>query len=320
LSGTTNARRVLVVEDVPDIARLIEIMLTDAGYAVDVACDGAEAVDRTIELRPDVVILDAGLPQLSGVEVTERLRANVVTANVVIIFLTGRAEERLDAYRAGADDFLTKPVEPDELLVRVSAALRRAEGRRAVSPLTGLPGNLEVLRELERAIAQPRQEFALIWADLDNFKAFNDAYGFLRGDRAIVKTARLLVGEVEALDTSPRFVGHIGGDDFALVVAEAAAVELAELVVAAFAAEAPSLYDPADRRGVSPEVVPLSPRGRSMPLLSISLGVASTRDRRFSDPQEVVEEANQAKRQAKDLPGSAWSMGGNARAVERSGL
>jgi len=303
-----NPPRVLVVEDEPDIALLIETLLAEAGYHVDHAGDGAQALTRAAALRPDIVILDAGLPHMSGLEVTHQLRAGMVTANVVIIFLTGRPDERLDAYSAGADDFLTKPFEADELLVRVSAALRRAEGRRAVSPLTGLPGNLEVLRQLERVIAEPEQHFALIWADLDNFKAFNDCYGFLRGDRAIVKTARLLARQVEALASAPRFVGHIGGDDFALVVGETVAETLADAVVAAFDAEAPTLYDPDDRRTGYPELVPAPAAAtrERVPLLTISLGVATTGERQFRRPEEVVEVANEAKRRAKNEAGSTW--------------
>lgn len=147
-----------------------------------------------------------------------------------------------------------------------------------------------------------------MWADLDNFKFFNDRYGFLRGDQAIAATARLLVSHVEALASRPRFVGHIGGDDFALIVAEAEAEALATTIVAAFDAQAPSLYDLEDRQRGCIEVVPRRGEPIRVPILTISLGIATTAHRSFVLPQEAVASANDAKRWAKAHDRSAWRI------------
>jgi diguanylate cyclase (GGDEF)-like protein len=300
------ATRVLVVEDDPDVARLVAMILAEDGHEVDVAGDATDALMRATKVRPELVVLDVGLPGMSGLDVAKALRADVATATVVVVFLTARPDERLVAFTSGADDFLTKPFDPEELRVRARAALRRAEGRQSVSPLTGLPGNIEVLRQLEQAVAEPDEHFALIWADLDNFKAFNDRYGFLRGDHAIGETARLLLSQVESVSGQPRFLGHIGGDDFALVVSDDVAENLAASIVAAFDALAPSLYDLEDRRRGFIEVSPRRGEPQRIPLLTISLGIATTARRRFSLPQEVVAVANEAKQWAKNQDGSAW--------------
>lgn len=300
--------RILVVDDETDIADLVTSTLRDAGFDVSIAHDGPTALERVAADAPDLVVLDVMLPGLSGIEVARRLRDELVGVTPRILFLTAWPDQRISAFAGGADDFLTKPFLPEELVVRVAAVLRRAEELRCISPLTGLPGNAEVYRRLEAAVAEADQHFALIWADLDNFKAYNDVYGFLRGDRAISATARLLADEVAGLASRPRFVGHIGGDDFVLLVPDHAAETAADRIVEAFDVLAPTLFDPVDReRGY---IVARSRSGglHDVPLLTISLGVATTAHRRFERLHEAIEVANQTRAWAKAQPGSAYRV------------
>ena len=150
------------------------------------------------------------------------------------------------------------------------------------------------------------RSFALVHADLDNFKAYNDRYGFLRGDEAIRATATLLVDAVEEVEGSPTFVGHVGGDDFALLLPQAAAERVATEIVAAFDIFAPSLHDPVDVDRVSIEVCDRSGQLRRFPLLAISLGIATTAHRGFASPTEVAAIASETKQRAKAEPRSAW--------------
>src|SRR5919109_4746124 len=178
--------RVLVVDDDPDIARFIQVNLRTQGFEVHLASDGVEALERAREVVPDLVLVDVMMPRMDGFQVVDRLRSEPRTANVSIIMLTAKAltADKVLGITTGADDYIIKPFDPVELVARVKGTLRRAREMRAMSPLTGLPGNARIQQELQQRI-DPGQAFALLYADLDHFKAYNDHYGFLRGDDAL---------------------------------------------------------------------------------------------------------------------------------------
>ena len=187
------AETILVVDDDPDIARFVEVNLRSAGYDVAVAGDGEEALEKAGELRPDLVLLDVMMPRIDGFEVAQRLRKNPQTANTSIIMLTAKAlsADKVTGLQSGADDYIIKPFDPIELLARVKGTLRRAKEMRNLSPLTGLPGNIRIQEEIERQVREARP-FAVLYCDLDNFKTYNDQKGFVRGDRLIQATARII--------------------------------------------------------------------------------------------------------------------------------
>src|SRR3989442_7809716 len=200
------AESVLVVDDDPDVARFVEVNLRSAGYEVSVASNGEEALERALELRPGLVLLDVMMPKLDGFEVAQRLRRDSRTSSSSIIMLTAKAlsSDKVVGLSSGADDYIIKPFDPVELLARVRGTLRRAREMRALSPLTGLPGNIRIQDEIRRRVAD-EQPFALLYADLHHFKAYNDHYGFVRGDRAIQLLARL------STEVVPDVVGPAGG-------------------------------------------------------------------------------------------------------------
>ncbi len=141
------------------------------------------------------------MPRLDGFEVAQRLRKNPQTANTSIIMLTAKAlsSDKVTGLQSGADDYIIKPFDPIELLARVKGTLRRAKEMRNLSPLTGLPGNIRIQEEIERQVREHRP-FAVLYVDLDNFKTYNDKYGFVRGDRLIQGTARMIQDAVMASD------------------------------------------------------------------------------------------------------------------------
>ena len=302
--------RILVVDDEADIAQLLHLNLTAEGFEVEVVTDARAAVPGAMSFRPDLVLLDVNMPDLDGLAVTRALRADALTASASIILLTAKAsmDDRVVGLAAGADDYITKPFDLDELLSRVRAALRRAQQLRGVSPLTGLPGNFEILRQLKLLLDQPGPSFALIHADLDNFKGYNDHYGFVRGDQAIQATGELLLDELGRVPTRPRFLGHVGGDDFALIVPAGLAEDVAEGIVGRFDMLVPLLYEPEDWDRGAVSVVGRDGVTRSLPFLTISLGIASTGIREFESPVEMAAVASEMKQYAKQHVGSTWRL------------
>ena len=299
---------ILVVDDDPDIARFVEVNLRSAGYEVSVAGDGEEALERAMEIRPDLVLLDVMMPRLDGFEVAQRLRKNPQTANTSIIMLTAKAlsSDKVTGLQSGADDYIIKPFDPIELLARVKGTLRRAKEMRNLSPLTGLPGNIRIQEEIERQVREHRP-FAVLYVDLDNFKTYNDKYGFVRGDRLIQGTARMIQDAVMANDHDG-FIGHVGGDDFVAVVEPDVAEDVAKAVCDRFDTDRALYYEDddldrgfvrmEDRKGVEQDI----------PLVGVSVGIATTSKRAFAHYGEAVAVATEMKQFAKRDGGSSYAV------------
>jgi len=303
------SQRILVVDDDRDIARFVEVNLLTEGFEVEVASDGIEALDKAQAGAPDLALVDVMMPGMDGFELVERLRSDPRTANISIIMLTAKSltADKVLGLTTGADDYIIKPFDPVELVARVKGTLRRAEEMRASSPLTGLPGNKRVQDEIAKLVDEG-QPFALIYADLDNFKAFNDRYGFLRGDAAIKLAASILQDEAVGAVGAPAFVGHMGGDDFLLACPPDAVEGLCKAIIERFDREIRELYDQEDADRGYVELQNRQGDMQRFPLLSISLGVATTERRRFAHPGESVTVATEMKNYAKRTEGSAWAI------------
>ena len=299
----------LVVDDDPDVARFVEVNLRSAGYDVAVASNGEEAIEKAVELRPDLILLDVMMPKLDGFEVAQRIRRDTRTSSCSIIMLTAKAlsSDKVVGLSSGADDYIIKPFDPVELLARVKGTLRRAREMRALSPLTGLPGNIRVQEEIRRRVGED-QPFALLYADLDHFKAYNDHYGFVRGDRAIQALARVITETVHELIGPSGFVGHVGGDDFVMIVPPEEAEAVAAHLVGRFDTEAPNLYDSLDAERGTIEVKDRQGNLRRFPLLTLSVGIATTTNRRFTHYGEAVAVATEMKQFAKRETGSSYAV------------
>ncbi|HEY7754899.1 MAG TPA: response regulator [Actinomycetota bacterium] len=300
---------ILVVDDDPDIARFVEVNLRSAGYDVSVASDGEEALERAGTLRPDLVLLDVMMPRIDGFEVAQRLRRNPQTSNTSIIMLTAKAlsTDKVLGLTAGADDYIIKPFDPIELLARVKGTLRRAKEMRNLSPLTGLPGNIRIQEEIERMVREDHP-FAVLYSDLDNFKAYNDQKGFVRGDRLIQATARIIQDAVVEFAGSDGFVGHVGGDDFVAVVPPDIAEEVAKRIVERFDGEIRDFYEKEDLERGYVEVEDRKGVLQKLPLVGVSVGIATTQVRAFAHYGEAVAVATEMKQFAKREPRSSYAV------------
>lgn len=302
--------RVLVVDDEENIANFLKDFLEENGFNVLVAFTGQEGLKIAAEQLPDVILLDVHLPDTDGYSVCRAMRQKTHLRNKPIIMLTALSDQRseLTGLRAGADDYLTKPIDTTRLLARLDTAIHRNIRELDASPLTHLPGNTSIFQEIERLL-QKKEAFSVIYADLNNFKSFNDKYGFLRGDQAIKLTAQCLVGAVESHSSGdPSFVGHVGGDDFVAIVATTAVEQICRDVIARFDTSMPALYDEADRKrgyieGKSRQGEPLR-----FPLMGIAMVVVNSSDRPFVHPGEISSLASELKTWAKSYNKSVFVM------------
>ena len=303
--------RVLVVDDDPDIRTFLRISLELHGYDATEAENGEHGVREALTDPPDLILMDVMMPEVDGVEALRRLRADARTSHLPVILVTARStpDDKVAGLMAGADDYVTKPFDTNELHARISAMLKRSTEMRSLSPLTGLPGNPRIHGELVRRI-ESGGDFALLYADLNNFKAFNDHYGFLRGDAAIRRCASLIV-ETATAHGEGNFVGHVGGDDFVIFCGLDVAETIAKQIAHGIDELTPSLYDKADREAGRIVTVDRPGVEREFGLLSISVGVTSTALGPIAHPGQLVELATEMKRFAKGIVDggrSTWAI------------
>jgi diguanylate cyclase (GGDEF)-like protein len=298
---------ILVVDDDEDIASFVEFNLKVQGFEVMSARDGQEALEVIEHQRPDLAVIDWMMPRMDGVELTRRLRADPLTSALPVIMLTakGMTVDKVVGLTAGVDDYMVKPFDTAELIARVSSTLRRNKEFREVSPLTGLPGNARVRREIVDRM-RTGADYAVGYIDIDRFKSVNDVYGFDRGDEFITELARSLHRAVSTSGLPPVFLGHIGGDDFVFICTPDQVLPLAERCVVDFQHAADQLYDAEDARRGYIEVPDRRGNKHRAALVTLSIGVAQAtpEGRRFADPREVVAVASEMKKVAKSQPGS----------------
>jgi diguanylate cyclase (GGDEF)-like protein len=249
------------------------------------------------------------MPKMDGLTALRRIRAHASTGNTSIILLTARGlpEDRVKGLELGADDYITKPFDITELVARVKAVLRRTQAARDLSPLTGLPGNFRIGQEIEQRVASGAP-FALVHCDLDNFKAFNDHYGFMRGDEVIRFCARSLREAAVAVGEDAAFIGHIGGDDFVALIEADNAEEYCKKVIDHFDDGILDQYDTADALRGYIEVIDRRGERYAFPVVSISLGVVTNRGRPVANQWEASAIAVEMKEFAKKRSGSSYEI------------
>lgn len=284
--------RILVVEDDFDIANMLRIYFSGQGYEVEVAARGNEALEKTGRHLPDLIILDIMLPDMDGYQVCRRLRTTTRTSHIPIIFLTQRDErsDKITGLELGADDYITKPFDIEELKLRVRTAIRAHQRLNMTDPVTGFPsGRLieEQLRELMR-----RDRWTFVLAGIDHLDLFNDAYGFVAADEALRFVAMLLNETVDKFGTSNDFIGHASADSFAIISYGERAQEMMDHLRTRFEGDIRTHYNFVDsERGAI-----ALPDGSLGPLMSLSFGVVSPQQQHFADIREITETAAELRR------------------------
>ncbi len=297
--------RILVVDDEASIRKIISFQLDKAGYDTILAVNGREGVDLARKHLPDLILLDLMMPELNGHEVVELLRKEFQTSQIPIIILTAKfgKADRMAGLSAGVNDYLTKPFELNELLARIRNVLEWSKKQRSANPLTGLPGNICIEEELEKAIHSGRS-FAVAYVDLDNFKAYNDHYGYNQGDAAIREIARILIDSAAACGDGGEFIGHIGGDDFLYIASPEASERIGNQVIEQFDRSLKNLIRPDDLRRGHIEVIGRTGDLMRFPLLSVTIAIVGSDSCRIDHVAQVGDMASEVKRQGKSIEGS----------------
>ena len=289
--------RLLITEDDVDISNMLKIYFSGLGFIVDTALRGMEALEKTKHAIPHLIILDIMLPDIDGYEVCRRLRTNMRTSHIPVIFLTQRDErsDRLQGLELGADDYITKPFDIEELKLRVQGAIRRSERESLTDPRSGLPAGRLIEEQLRRTIRE--SGWAFLDIRINNFEPFNDVYGFVTGDD-VLRFAGMMISEtLEELGTPNDFIGHAGGDNFIIVTTESAAPILRQKLKTRFAEEVMSQYNFMDRQQGFIQAPAKNGQTENFPFMTLSIGLVSPSQQFFTDIREITELAAEARRQ-----------------------
>jgi PleD family two-component response regulator len=284
-----NKGRILVVEDDFDISNLLRIYFDSQGYEVIVAAKGKEALEMCRRSQPNVIVLDIQLPDIDGYEVCRRLRDNLRTSHIPILFLTQRDErsDKIAGLELGADDYITKPFDIEELKLRTQNAIARAQWENLTNPTTGLPSGKLIEEQLRKLMRRP--EWAILYVGINHFGGFNEAYGFVAGDDVFRFTSMVLNDGVEEEGTPDDFIGHVGADDFLIITDREHADRIKEYVTQRFKNEVGTFYSFRDReRGYVP-IEDDQGNERQIPLMSLAVGVVTSDTARFADIREITE-------------------------------
>lgn len=299
--------RILVVEDDFDIANMLRIYFTGQGYNVEVAPRGSDALTLCRRQLPDLIVLDIMLPDMDGYAVCRELRTTTRTKHIPIIFLTQKDErsDRIAGLELGADDYITKPFDIEELKLRVRQAINTYKRTNMTDPITGLPRGKLIEEELLQ-LMRTGEDWTLGLVGIDHMRPFVDTYGFVAGDEVRRFTAMLMNRVIDDKGTMNDFVGNASDDSFVVITLAKDVHALVETLRQRFKEEIRTHYNfmDAEQGGVR-----LSD-GTLAPLMSLSVGTVSSDSQSFSDIREITELAAELRildqqEQAKKLESSS---------------
>ena len=309
-SGRREAPRVLIVDDDASIRQICREVLEIGGYQVRDAGSANAALTEARRFRPDMILLDVLMPGIDGYRCAEMIRSDSAVGMAPIMFLSARSDtaDKVRAFRSGAEDYMVKPFDADELLARVAKALHRQARELGASPTTQLPGADAIQAEIERRLTTGDTSAVACYLDLDNLKAFNDYYGYAKANAVIRQTGDVIRHIVSRFGGPNDFIGHIAGDDFVFVTAADHVDDVCRGICERFDHLIRLYYDPADRTHGFIETKDRFGVQRRFPIMSVSIAAISlARAKSYASLAELAAVGKQA---AKAIPGSTYVRDG----------
>lgn len=264
--------------------------------------------DLEIALKniPSLIIIHEDTLETDIIEVCNQIRENDDNRITPIIVISSNSdhEHRVDILKSSVEHFIRKPIDEEYLYYTIINIIKLLDINRTVSPLTGLPGNVQIQAEMKKRLMN-KEKFIMLYLDLDNFKAYNDIYGFVQGDEIIKFTARTILKNVHEIDLEKGFVGHIGGDDFIAIISNDEYEKLCQNIILDFDY---NVLDFFTQEHIEKGYIEVENRKGVMeqyPLTSISIGVVEVNDN-FKNILEIGEVGAQVKHLSKTISGSTY--------------
>ncbi|MFC1666267.1 response regulator [Candidatus Omnitrophota bacterium] len=299
------SKKVLLAEHEKSIAEILKYLLNAWDYQVVITTDGKSVLETVRHEQPDIIIIDSNLPKIDGLKVSKALKEDFLTAHIPIIILIDKKQirKKMLEIEQGVDDYIANPPDPIDLEVRLEMALRRTAHQLHANALTRLPGNRQIEKIIQAKIEE-EELFSVAYYDIDNFKSFNDKYGYMKGDSVIRHTAYIISRIIKRFGNDRDFVGHIGGDDFVVVTTPGCDKLIASESVSNFNRIVPFHYNREDRDRGHVTVKDRKGHASNAPLMSISIAIANNKDHKLKSIVELMEIIAEIKCYLKRLPGS----------------
>ena len=266
-------------------------------------------IEVALKNIPAMIIINEDAIDVDVIDLCKRIRNdedNTITP-VIVVSSNDNPEHRIRILQESIEYYIKKPVNENYLYYTVKNIGRLLTINRRISPLTGLPGNVQIHAELKKRLLN-KEAFSVLYVDLDNFKAYNDVYGFLKGDEIIKFTADTILASVHNMIEEGSFVGHIGGDDFVAIVPSLHCEKLCQEIISQFDAKVLEFFTPEDAKKGYIEVANRRGIIEQFPLTSVSIGVVVADVNRFFNMLEIGEVGAQVKHAAKSVSGSSYSI------------
>lgn len=295
--------RILVVEDDLDISKMLRIYFDSQGYEVLVANRGNDALETCKKKLPNVVVLDIQLPDIDGYEICRQLRSNTRTSYVPIIFLTQKDErsDRIAGLELGADDYITKPFDIEELKLRVEGAIRRSKREALTHPVTNLPAGKLIEEQLKQVKDSP-ESWRLLYFGIRNVNAFKEAVGPIHVNEMLIFLADLMRETVEAHGTMNDFIGQASDNDFIIVTTAESAPAICSTVVSRFDDESGVFYPFRMRDSGKITYQDIDGVMRKTDFMRLVVGVVSSEDGPYADIMQITEDAAENRRHNRGCP------------------
>ena len=267
----------------------------------------SEKVEEEIKNIPNLIIINEDGAKRDIVEICELLRNysdNTITP-IIVVSSNVDKQHRIEILKNSVEYFIKAPIDEQYMYYTVKNIIRLMQTNRRVSPLTGLPGNVQIQIELKKRLLR-KKEFAVLYLDLDNFKEYNDIYGFLKGDEVIKYTAKTILKNIHQYNIEETFVGHIGGDDFVAIVSDTEYDKLCQSILVSFDEGIKEYFTQEDIERGFLEVANRRGIIEQFPLTALSIGVVTAKPGEYENTLEIGEVGAQVKHLAKTQIGSAY--------------
>ncbi len=299
-------QEVYIIDDKKElIENLKEEFKEDSEYQFKTV--GTDNLEEALRNIPSLIIIDEDTAQMEILELCKKIRADEDNSITPIVVITSNQDRthRIEVLKTHVEYYIKKPIDNEYLYYTIKNITSLMYINRRVSPLTGLPGNVQIQAEMKKRLLN-KEIFAMMYFDLDNFKAYNDVYGFANGDEIIKFTAKVISKHVHNIGGGNNFIGHIGGDDFVAIVEETDYDKVCQDIIAEFDSEAVNFYNEEDVERGYVEVANRRGIIEQFPLTSISIGVVEVDNKTIKTALQIGEIAAQVKHMAKTVMGSTY--------------